>query len=173
MKKIMYVFLLIGVAVPSMAAPYVQGIWTKGNPLYFTQGALFRPSDLSYDRAITEVAVLYHPNSAGSLTKRLPVSIQPFLPPESWACTIGGGYGAASGGASAAFGCGLNLLDSARGWINNLTNLSSNSKVRLAGNLIGLGDGKVNPFVSYQWVDNQTHPGRFAPRLSFGFNMGF
>lgn len=150
--------------------PYVQGIWTKKNPIYFTQGALFRPHDFSYDRTVTEVAVLYHPLSAGSI---IPPQFQPWLPPESWACTIGGGYAPSSGGASAAFGCGFNLADSVRGWASNLLNLSANPTAQAAAAWIKPGDGRVNPFCSYQWADSQTYPGRFAPRYSIGLNLGF
>jgi hypothetical protein len=49
------------------ASPYVQGLWTKGNPIYVSEGTTMMPSSLAYDRTFTDLALFYHPLSAGSL----------------------------------------------------------------------------------------------------------
>lgn len=154
--------------------PYIQGLWTRENPIYFAQGVTAMPSTLSYDRTFTNIAILYHPLSAGSL---IPERFQAYLPPESWACTIGGSYAPAANtgslGVGAGFGCGVNLLDSVRGWAANLLQATGNDTLHNLGTQIAPGPGPANLFVSRQWDDTLAHPGIFAPRWFFGAGFEF
>lgn len=173
MRPIGYASLLFAFLLPSLAFadPYVQGLWTKNAPIYVSEGATFMPSSLAYDRAFTNIAFAYHPLSAGSI---IPTKLQPWLPPESWACTLGGTYASRSGGGpGAGIGCGLNLLDSVRAWAAELLVLSSNATAAGIGQQIKPGQGPANLFVSRQWDDTFEHPGRFAPRWFFGASFGF
>ncbi len=150
--------------------PYLQGLWTKNAPVYLSQGSTFMPSTLKYDRTFTNLAVAYHPLSAGSL---IPPALQTYLPPESWACTIGGGYASADGSMSAGFGCGLNLLDSVRAWGSDLLALSTSETALAIADQIKPGHGPLNLYASRQWDDTLARPWVFAPRWFFGASFGF
>lgn len=156
--------------VAQAEGPYVQGLWTQGAPVYVSQGAIFHTNDLSYDTTFTNVAAAYHPLSAGSI---IPQKLQPFIPPESWACTIGGGYAASKGGGRVGSGCGLNLLDSVRGWASELLLLSDSARLQDIGEQVAPGKGPFNLFTSYQWTDDEVHPLKFSPRWFFGAAYGF
>ena len=171
MKYILGFLFLTSFCGISNAAPYVQGLWTKNAPVYISQDVVLMPTSLAYDRTFTNIAVVYHPLSSGSM---IPVAWRQYLPPESWACTVGAGYGAGSGaGTDGGFGCGLNLLDSVRGWASNLLSLSSNATLNAIGDQIKPGVGPLNLFAARQYDDSQVHPGRFAPRWAFGASFGF
>lgn len=153
---------------PPARGPYIQGIWTKGNPVYIGQGATFTPK-LQYDQMFTNLAWLYHPLSAGSLTEYLPDAVRPFVPPESWACTIGGAY--AGGNAGIETGCGVNLLDSVRGWASSALQRSNSGSLAAFGKQIAPGNGPVNLFASR--VESIRVGGKAVPRWLFQASFGF
>lgn len=172
MKRILpLIFTLLFPMAALADGPYVQGLWTKGNPIYISQGVALMPTSLAYDRTFTNIAVLYHPLTAGSI---IPTKFQPYLPPESWACTVGADYAPASaGGGGAGVGCGLNLLDSVRGFAAELLQESSNQALYNLGAQIAPGSGPANLFFSRQWDDTLTHPAKLAPRWFIGASFGF
>ena len=145
--------------------PYIQGIWTRGNPIYISQGVTFTPR-MTYQQTFTNVAVIYHPLSAGSI---IPVKLQPWLPLESWAITLGGGYAGANPAVGAGFG--FNLLDSARAYASNLLRLSSNPTAQKFAAQITPGSGPANIYISRQ--ENIGWNGKFIPAWFFGASFGF
>ncbi len=156
--------------------PYIHFIGHSGDPIYTTSIAAFSPTSLKYQAAYESIAFLYHPLSAGSLTSHLPASIQPFLPPESWACTIGfgglQGTGINQPNARGALGCGLNLLDSVRGWASSLLSKSSNQTAKgIAAQIAPTAGGPLSLYASRLYTDTIERPGRFAP--AWGFGLGF
>lgn len=170
MKELMLALPLMFVSLSSWSEPYVSGFWTKGSSVYISQGATFMPTSFEYERTFTNVAIFYHPVSAGSV---IPQKMQSFIPPESWACTFGGGYAGAQGGISVGVGCGFNLLDSVRAWGSEILGTSSNLTLRAAARQIAPGSGPLNLYASRQWDNNQIHPMRFAPRWFLGASFGF
>lgn len=171
MKGLIAAVLLAATVGSASASPYLQWIGTKGAPLYFSQGVDLMPTSLVYDRSTTNLAVLYHPLSAGSI---IPVELQPYIPPESWAFTIGGSYGSASGGAPGiSLGFGINLLDSVRAYGATILNDLPYPTAHAIATQIAPGTGPLNIFASRQWDDTLTHPGRFAPRWFFGASFSF
>lgn len=167
MKKIKLLSLLMLFSVAAKADPYIQSP-LFGGKVYFSQGATFTTAKLGYDQTFTNVAVLYHPLSAGSL---IPEGLQAWLPPESWACTVGGGYLAEDGKGSIGSGCGVNLLDSVRGWGSRLLFLSNNGTIQAIGEQIRPKGGPVNLFAGRQ--ENISFGGKFVPRWFFGAAFGF
>ena len=145
------------------AEPYIQGVWSDGHPVYLSEGATFTPTSMKYDRTFTNVAVLYHPLSAGSI---IPEKLRPFIPPESWACTVGGGYWAEDGNAGVGVGCGINLLDSVRAWGSEILSMSHNATLYAIGRQIAPGSGPLNLYVSRQ--ENINIGGKFVPRWFLG-----
>ncbi|MDE2031421.1 MAG: hypothetical protein KGI58_04150 [Patescibacteria group bacterium] len=181
MKKLIIAIGLLLISIKVKAAnPYIQGLWTKDNPIYTTQVVMLHTNNLSYDRMATEIAPIYHPLSAGSLCKYAPLSLQPYCPEESWALSIGGSYAAAGfpegGNGSLAGGFGVNLLDTARAYLSKALESSSNLKLDVLGAIVDPVNGQqkgLSLFASYQWQDNQIHPGKFSPRWAFGLGYAF
>ena len=169
------------------ASPYVQGLWTKGNPIYVSEGTTMMPSSLAYDRTFTNLALFYHPLSAGSLwdipwlASREPAWAVPYLPRESWACTGGISYAPSSAsisqtgvsGAQGGIGCGFNLAETARQEIYNALSTSSNETVAAIAALVKPTTSGATIFVSRQWDSSINQPGKLAPRWFFAAGYGF
>lgn len=181
MKKLLIAVVL---AIPSLslaAGPYVQLIGRPGSPLYITEVAAFTTDRLAYDKTFTDIAIAYHPLSAGSafdwLQRKLGFSdtVRALIPSESWACTVGGSYLPASpGDTSGSFGCGLNLLDTARGWASSLLKLSSSDSMNaLADQIAPSPKGPATLFVQRQWDNDLQRPLKFGPRWGFGAGYAF
>jgi hypothetical protein len=173
MKKMMLAALAVAaLAVPSHAAgPYVQGLWSKGNPVYTSAGVTFTTDKFVADKAITSVAVVYHPMSAGSLwdlpfiADRTPDWAKPLVPREAWACQVGGVLGKGAAGnlsGNGAVGCGINLLASARQEIAGL--LGRWDKTAALAAQIKPGDGPGDIFVGRLWQDDASRPLVLVPR---------
>ncbi|MDE2106094.1 MAG: hypothetical protein KGL39_53220 [Patescibacteria group bacterium] len=177
-KKLALVLALMGLAATAKAqGPYVQGLWTKGAPVYLSQGVLFMPTSFGADRVTTELAPVYHPLSAGSALDLLPSSFKPvtqYLPRESWACTVGAAYQGPPSTNGIAVGCGLNMLSSARGYVASL--LAKGGKAwmqNLSAKIEPTTASDVGLFAGYDYADSLTHPGRFAPRWDIHLGYPF
>ncbi|MDE2019155.1 MAG: hypothetical protein KGJ13_02280 [Patescibacteria group bacterium] len=173
MKKLALCLALMGLAVAAKAAPYVQGFWTKGAPLYMTQLTNVSASKFGYINTTTAWAPFYHPLSAGSLTRYLPASLQAIIPPESWACTIGAGYLAANGGAQFSLGCGLNLAASVQALASRLLLKSSNQTVDALGNFIAPNPDGSGLYFQRSEVSSGPRVFVFVPAWSTGVAFHF
>lgn len=165
-KSLLVAALALAAALPARAAnPYVQGIWTKGNPIYTSAGAVFS-TKMEYRAAVTSVAVVYHPLSAGSLwdtpwmVEREPEWAKPFLPRESWACDIGGAWSDHQG--SGAVSCGINLLDTARGEAASLLSKFEATDA-LASQIAPSPDAPADIFIGRAFLDDSARPLVFRP----------
>lgn len=175
-KRLIAVAALVGLAV-SAHAQYIQGLWTKGNPVYVTAGGTFTTDNLAGDAAVTTVALAYHPLSAGSLwdlpavAAHEPDWLKPILPRESWACSIGGAWN--SSAKAGVFGCGINILDSVRQEASNLLALSNNDRLNALGKQIAPGNGPANIYVARVEQNSADRPLVFVPRWLFAASYGF
>lgn len=175
MKKLFTAVIALFAASGAWAGnPYIQGIWTKGNPIYTTTLIGLNASSFKYEATYQNIVPLYHPVSAGSI---IPAVLQPYIPPESWACTsgVGGlnGTGLNQPSARFAVGCGLNLLDSARQEISVLLAKSSNPTAQgIAKALAVNGASPVDIYFSRIWADSVQRPGRFVPEWGTGLALG-
>lgn len=172
------VLLLLSVAPAALAdGPYVQGLWTKRNPVYVTAGGTFTTNKLAGDAAVTTVAFAYHPLAAGSLwdltavADREPDWVKPLLPRESWACSIGGAWN--SSAHAGVIGCGVNLLDTVRQQAANLLALSSNEGLNALGKQLAPGSGPANLYVARVEQNSADRPLVFVPRWMFAASYGF
>ena len=152
------------------AEPYLQtpfagpglGKW------YPASGAAFS-GKLAYEHAQTNVVVLYHPLSAGSL---IPAVLQTWVPPESWACTLGGNYGgnmAPSGGVAA--GCGVNLADAVRSWLATWLLHANSAGAKNLG--LAIAPRANTPTLFAQWQEEVQYGGKPHPSWFFGVGYGF
>lgn len=180
MFKKIFAAIGLGILTPVCAlaaGPYVQGLWTKTNPVYVTAGATFTTDKLQADATVTTVAVLYHPLSAGSLwdrpavADRIPAWLSPLLPRESWACSIGGAWN--SSAKAGVVGCGLNLLDTTRNWASRGLQSTGNESLVALGDQIAPGKGPVNLYISRVEQDSADRPLVFVPRWMFAASYGF
>ena len=175
MKRITLALMLL--SGTASASPYVQGLWTKGNPVYVTGGMTFTTDKLSADAAVTSVAVAYHPLSAGSfwdlpgVASHEPDWIKPILPRESWACSLGGSWNSAA--KAGVIGCGFNLLDTVRQWTSTALLQSSNASVSGLGAAIAPGKGPVNLYAARIEQNSADRPLVFVPRWMFAASYGF
>lgn len=176
------ILVAIGLGILSPAAalaagPYVQGLWTKSNPVYVTAGATFTTDRLVADAAVTTVAFAYHPLSAGSLwdwpivADHEPEWVKPLLPRESWACSIGGAWN--SSAKAGVVGCGVNLLDTVRNWASRGLQATGNERMTALGNQIAPGAGPVSLYVSRVEQNSADRPLVFVPRWLFAASYGF
>lgn len=174
---------LLGVALiclcsTAKASPYFNYLGEKNQPIYVSQGALFTTNNFSYQQAFTNVAVVYHPLSAGSI---IPAELQAYLPPESWSINLGAGYASTNGSLAIGPGLSINLLDSVRAHATNLLNLSSNATVKAIAAQIAPGNGPLNITIGPQWEMQVTNYGtvlpfnqmRLVPRWFVGASFGF
>ena len=178
MNRLALAALLAVVAAPAFAVgPYVQGLWTKSNPVYVTGGGTYTTDKLRPDAVVTTVAVFYHPLSAGSLwdlpalADREPEWLKPLLPRESWACSIGGAWN--SSAKAGVVGCGVNLLDSVRQWAAGALQSSSSDRLSAIGAQIAPGKGPVNLYASRVEQNSADRPLVFVPRWMFAASYGF
>lgn len=157
MKKLLVLAIAMIVCSVANAAPYLYLYpVTKGSSFNTSMGALF-DSRFSNAGVFTNMAFLYHPLSSGSI---IPASLQPYIPPESWALNVGGGF---SGGIGQfGFGPGFNLLDSVRAWASNILKSSSNATLQVAGSQIAPGNGPLNLLVVYEPTERLIENGQFA-----------
>ena len=174
-----FLALVVFLASPAMASggPYVQGLWTKSNPVYMTTGGTFTTDKLTADAVVTTVAVVYHPLSAGSLwytpwmAARTPEWVKPLLPRESWACSVGGSWN--SSGKAGVIGCGVNLLDSVRQYASTALRASGNDRLSAVGDQIAPGNGPVSLYASRVEQNSADRPLVFVPRWMFAASYGF
>lgn len=177
MKPLYLLALLTFASTAQAQGPYVQGLWTKSNPVYITAGGTFTTDKLAPDAAVTTVAVLYHPLSAGSLwdwpavAARTPAWLSPLLPRESWACSIGGAWN--SSAKAGVVGCGLNLLDTARNWASRGLQATGNESLVALGDQIAPGKGPVSLYASRVEQNSADRPLVFVPRWMFAASYGF
>src|SRR3974377_2060193 len=132
---------------------------TKGSQAYISQGALFTPSfDLSQTAAFTNLAIVYHPITSGSI---IPSELQPYIPPESWSINLGGSWGTSQ----TMFGPGIsiNLLDSVRSYAVNLLRLSNSKFAQGLASQLSLGNGPVSLNVGPQWTFKAIDSGTWLP----------
>ena len=173
MKKVALAICLLGAAVYGHAAsnPYVQGFWTPGAALPVTQLTNVSAGNFQYRNTTTAWAPFYHPLSAGSLTRYLPTSLQPFIPPEAWACTIGGGYLATNGGAQLSLGCGANIAASVQAEASTLLEKSSNASLNAFGALIAPNPDGTGLYLQYGWASSGPKILDLAPVWGFGVSI--
>ena len=177
MKLIPLLVAFLMVPTAHAAEPYVQGLWTKSNPVYVTTGETFTPSKLAPDATVTTIALAYHPLAAGSfwdlaaVAAREPAWIQPYLPRESWACSIGGSWNSAA--KAGVFGCGLNLLDTVRQEASQALQDTGNSSLAALGAQIAPGKGPVSLYASRVEQNSADRPFVFVPRWMFAASYGF
>lgn len=170
------VAVLLALAAPACADPYIQGLWTKTNPVYVTGGETFTTDKLAPDAAVTTVAFAYHPISAGSLwdspvlTAYEPAWIALYLPRESWACSVGGAWTNSHIGV---IGCGINLLDSVRQEASAALEATGNASLGALGVQIAPGKGPVSLYASRVEQDSIDRPFVFVPRWMFAASYGF
>lgn len=86
MKNKLLLVILLGAPVFSEASPYFRPL-ELANPLW-SVGVLFTPDARPVQDGFANVAVLSHSTKDGSL---IPEDLQPWVPPESWAVTLGAG----------------------------------------------------------------------------------
>lgn len=178
MKKLIVVLLAFSQS-SAFASAYVQGVWTKNNPVYVTGGETFTPSKLKPDAAVTTVAIAYHPLSAGSLwdrpavSDRMPAWLLPILPRESWACSLGGAWNAKTH--AGVVGCGINILDSVRQEASEGLKATGNESLTALGEQIAPGKGPVALYASRveQLEENAAGHLILAPRWMFAASYGF
>ena len=158
MKLAMMLMLLAGSvkASPYFYVPFV----TKDAQVNLSQGALFTPSQFNYSQTFTNMAIVYHPLSSGSI---IPQTFQAYIPPESWSINFGGGYNAANGETLAGPGISINLLDSVRSEFSNLLNLSKNATLMAMGAQIAPGNGPLSINIGPQWAINMAQNGVVNP----------
>lgn len=169
----------LGILAPAcaLATPYVQGLWTKTNPVYVTAGATFTTDKLTADAAVTTVAFAYHPLSAGSLwdwpavADRVPAWLSPILPRESWACSVGGAWN--SSAKAGVVGCGFNLLDTVRNWASRGLQATGNDSLNALGAQIAPGVGPVSLYASRVEQNSADRPFVFVPRWMLAASYGF
>lgn len=170
--------LVVLACAPAFAdGPYVQGLWSKKNPIYVTGGETFTTNKLIPDAAVTAIAVVYHPLASGSLwdlpavAAHEPDWIKPFLPRESWACSLGGAWN--SNAKAGVIGCGVNLLDSVRQEASAALEATGNENLSALGAQIAPGKGPVSLYASRVEQNSADRPLVFVPRWMFAASYGF
>ena len=165
MKKLLACLVLL--ASIAGAEPYLQTPFAGAGAgkWYPVQGAAFS-GRLEYEHVQTNIPVLYHPLTAGSI---VPEVLQGWLPPEAWACTVGGNYG--SGNAGLAGGCGVNLADSTRSWLSALLLKAGNPAVKKLG--LAIAPRASQPTLFAQWQEEVQYGGKPHPSWFFGVGYAF
>jgi hypothetical protein len=157
-RRVLWLPALFIAAGVQAATPYVYVPFTKtatypnGAPLPVSDGILWNPS-FNQSVNFTNVAVVYHPVTSGSIVDSLFPTLAPYIPAESWSLNlgVGGGNGSYIGGP----GFTLNLLDTVRQQLS--TALASFSNPTIVGISKAIApsattSGSLNLTVGPQWT---------------------